>query len=78
MLDRAIVRSFPLGGSVQSRRSAARCAAPRCVLGRGYAIVEKPTERPGVGRDAPVGRSRLASDRDGRAGALVETVERKG
>jgi len=80
VLDRAIARAVPLrrqrAVSAQRRLAA---LSPLAVLGRGYAIVE--------GADGHI-RASVATlgtgehvrirMRDGRAGALVETVERNG
>jgi len=79
-LDRAIARAVPVRRSraVSAQRRLA-ALSPLAVLGRGYAIVE--------GADGHVRASVFdlaAGDhvrlrmRDGRAGALVETVERNG
>src|SRR5712691_7133821 len=79
-LDRAIARAVPLrrqrAVSAQRRLAA---LSPLAVLGRGYAIVEGPDGhiRASVAVLKTGERVRVRM-RDGRAGALVETVEKSG
>jgi exodeoxyribonuclease VII large subunit len=79
-LDRAIARAVPLrrqrAVSAQRRLAA---LSPLAVLGRGYAIVEGPDGhvRASVATVKTGDHIRVRM-RDGRAGALVETVERNG
>ena len=80
VLDRAIARAVPLrrqrAVSAQRRLAA---LSPLAVLGRGYAIVEGADGhiRASVATLEAGARVRIRM-RDGRAGALVETVERNG
>ena len=80
VLDRAIARAVPLrrqrAVSAQRRLAA---LSPLAVLGRGYAIVEGADGhiRASVGA-LEAGEHVRVRMRDGRAGALVETVERNG
>src|SRR5204863_1909887 len=79
-LDRAMARAVPLrrqrAVSAQRRLAA---LSPLAVLGRGYAIVEGSDghTRASVATPKPGERVR-ARMRDGRATAVVETVERNG
>jgi exodeoxyribonuclease VII large subunit len=79
-LDRAIARAVPLrrqrAVSAQRRLAA---LSPLAVLGRGYAIVEGPDGHIRASVAAlKTGEHVRVRMRDGRAGALVETVERNG
>jgi exodeoxyribonuclease VII large subunit len=80
VLDRAIARAVPLrrqrAVSAQRRLAA---LSPLAVLGRGYAIVEGADGhvRASVATLEPREHVRIRM-RDGRAGAVVETVERNG
>ena len=79
-LDRAIARAVPLRRQravAAQRRLAA--LSPLAVLGRGYAILEGDDGRvrPSVARLRAGERIRVRM-RDGRAGAIVETVDRSG
>jgi len=80
VLDRAIARAVPLrrqrAVSAQRRLAA---LSPLAVLGRGYAIVEGANGhiRASVATLEAGERVRIRM-RDGRAGAVVETLERNG